>query len=323
MLPFNKQLTYRQLCEVFELEPKRGGYIQRQIDKISEDYEVNKVARKYVILRKYTDKEKELMHAEKLRQTHIKANLELLLCTLFTIPKKCKVVKFGMIDLLKILKVVNYDYCSTRNYINMSYAMELLDADKTIEDFFSESYSMLTRIVKDTLKDLEDKQIIMVTQTPVIARVIYKNGKAMYTKKELMDTVDKKDKFLQASRKILTEKYNTERISDIYKRRQYDSYVHDVAKEFKGDYFYKQYELTLNTKDIGSYATTDVEYKEKVNKLCNSLVAKKLLISKQGKMEILPTEDKQKYIDVFIDINNDYKLRDKYKELKGENNVQS
>ena len=112
------------------------------------------------------------MHAEKLRQTHIKANLELLLCTLFTIPKKCKVVKFGMIDLLKILKVVNYDYCSTRNYRNMSYAMELLDADKTIEDFFSESYDMLSRIVKDTLKDLEDKQIIMVTQVPVIARPI-------------------------------------------------------------------------------------------------------------------------------------------------------
>ena len=39
-------------------------------------------------------------------------------------------------------------------------------------------------------------------------------------------------------------------------------------------------------------------------------------------MEILPTEDKQKYIDVFIDINNDYKLRDKYKELKGDKSVQ-
>ena len=137
-----------------------------------------------------------------------------------------------------------------------------------------------------------------------------------------MDTTEKKDKFLQASRKIMTEKYDTERISDIYKRRQYDSYVHDVAKEFKGDYFYKQYELTLNTKDISDYAITDIEYKEKVNKLCNSLVAKKLLISKQGKMEILPTEDKQKYIDVFIDINNDYKLRDKYKELKGDKSVQ-
>ena len=52
----------------------------------------------------------------------------------------------------------------------------------------------------------------------------------MYTKKELMDTTENKDKFLQASRKILTEKYDTDRISDIYKRRQYDSYVHDVAQ---------------------------------------------------------------------------------------------
>ena len=62
--------------------------------------------------------------------------------------------------------------------------------EENIEYFFSESYDMLSRIVKDTLKDLEDKQIIMVTQVPVIARVVYKNGKAMYTKKELMDTTE-------------------------------------------------------------------------------------------------------------------------------------
>ena len=98
-----------------------------------------------------------------------------------------------------------------------------------------------------------------------------------------------------------------------------------TAKKLKHDYYYYKYRLTLNTAYIQNYAIQDIKERNKINKACNNLVKTKILNSNQGKLKQVSCDDRVKYIDAFIDIDNDYGFRaeyDKIKRQKETNNVQ-
>ena len=99
---FNIELKYRELCEVFGLEVKQGGSIKKQIERLQKDYEVIKKGSYYIIL-------KRLSKQDKLNQQYynnIKAYVEMLMCTLFVLSTKEKVVEFDMKTLMQVLKLM-------------------------------------------------------------------------------------------------------------------------------------------------------------------------------------------------------------------------
>ena len=57
LIEYNKLVKYNVLCEMFGEKPKRGGYLKRQLNCFKKNYEIEKVDRKYRIIRKLTNEE--------------------------------------------------------------------------------------------------------------------------------------------------------------------------------------------------------------------------------------------------------------------------
>ena len=106
IVPFNTKLKYGDICNIFNLENKGGSYVTNQISELKKTYNIIKEGRDYLITHRYTPEEiLRLQHYDNLKQ-----HVEVLLCTLFTLPKLETVKTFYMKDLLEILSLVNSDY---------------------------------------------------------------------------------------------------------------------------------------------------------------------------------------------------------------------
>lgn len=74
---FGKEMTYKQLCKELGEEEKSGGRNKKlHLEKLMEQYDIDKVRRgKYVINKKYTEEEIELISAEKNYDNFVQAAL--------------------------------------------------------------------------------------------------------------------------------------------------------------------------------------------------------------------------------------------------------
>ena len=333
---FNTKLTYNELCESFNLQKLRGGYIKRQIELIKKDYELEKDGKYYIIIKKLTPQEKlNIQYHNKL-----KAHIEILMCTLFAIPKEDFIVSFNMKQLLQLLQLVNKDFHDTKRKNNIKIARELLCIDSdlieveegkvkdSLEIFMEETEPMLSRIVKEVMRGLEDKKIISKKEMPILARRVYKNGKVSYTNTKEINTELLEKEFLESQYKALNILYEDKLIEKpeepfVNKQGSYmiNRYRELTAMQMKYEYWYPKYILTLNKNYLSRFerfVIRDVKEKCKVNELCNKIVKNKILTSKQGNLKFIEYEDRVKYVDVLIDTNVDFGLRDVYKEREKE-----
>ena len=166
-VPFNTKLKYGDICDIFGLEKKGGSYITNQISELKKSYNIVKEGRDYLITHRYTPEE--ILRLQ--YYNNLKQHVEVLLCTLFTLPKLEPVKTFYMKDLLEILSLVNPDYYKTKFEENLQIAMNLLEVkDDSLEFFMNETQPMLRRLVNDALDDLEDKKLITIYRIPVLAK---------------------------------------------------------------------------------------------------------------------------------------------------------
>lgn len=332
IVPFNTKLKYGDICNIFNLENKGGSYVTNQISELKKTYNIIKEGRDYLITHRYTPEEiLRLQYYDNLKQ-----HVEVLLCTLFTLPKLEPIKTFYMKDLLEILSLVNPDYYKTKFEENLQIAMDLLEIkDDSLEFFMNETQPMLRRLVNDALYDLEDKKLIILYKIPVLAKITIDDygNKITHTTELSLDNKDiKSQKELDYFMGIFQEaEYDTmhemgfEKEKDLTKNGlpTINKYRGLTAKKMGHDYYYHKYRLILNTKYIQNYSIQDVKERNRINKACNNLVKTKILNSNQGKLKQVNCGDRIKYIDAFIDIDNDYQFREKYDENKrSKNNVQ-
>lgn len=333
---FNEKLSYNELCDCFNLQKLRGGYIKRQIELIEKDYELEKDGKYYIITKKLTTQEKlNIQYHNKL-----KSHIEILMCTLFAIPKEDFVVSFNMKQLLQLLQLVNKDFHDTKRKNNIKIARELLCIDSnlieleegktkdSLEIFMEETEPMLSRIVKEVMKGLENKKIIGKKEMPILARRVYKKGKLTYTETKEINTESLEKQFLEAQYKalnILKDNGAILKAEETYVNKQgsyiINKYRELTAMQMRYEYWYPQYILTLNKEYLSRFerfVIRDIKEKCKVNELCNKIVKNKILTSKQGNLKFIEYDDRVKYVDVLIDTNVDFGLRDVYKEREKE-----
>ena len=333
---FNTKLTYDELCEFFNLKKVRGGYIKRQIELIEKDYELKRDGKYYIIVKKLTTQEKlNIQYHNKL-----KSHIEILMCTLFAIPKEDFVVSFNMKQLLQLLQLVNKDFHDTKRKENIIVARELLSIESdlvvasdgkvkdSLEIFMEETEPMLSRIVKEVMKSLENKKIISKKEMYILAKRVYKKGKPTFTETKEINTNLLEKQFLESQYKALNILYNDgliykpdEEYVNIQGLYMINKYRELTAIQMGYEYWYPQYILTLNKEYLNRFerfVIRDIKEKCKVNELCNQIVKNKILTSKQGNLKYIDYDDRVKYVDVFIDTNNDYELREIYKEREKE-----
>lgn len=315
-IPFNKNVRYKELCEALNIERQRGSKLQKQLNDLGKEFEIIKEGYNYTILKYYTEQDR----LDKLYFDNIKAHVEMLICTLLTYPKITNSRKIDMSEFLEVLSIVNKDYCITKYGENKRYATELLDIEDMLytDIFFNETDTMLSRIVRDSLNDLQDKKIILYNKYSVLVKKIF-NEKGKWVDKEEYELLKdwEKQAILTCQNEVLTDMGYT-RESQVFANGEIAKKIYrdEVAKRLNCDYFHNRYELIINTKHIMEYTIKDPIERKKIEKVCNKLVKKKVMDSKQGKLKLLPDEYRQIYVDNFIDSEVDNGFRYKYKELQ-------
>lgn len=325
IVPFNTKLKYSEICNIFNLENKGGSYVTNQISELKKIYNIIKEGRDYLITHRYTPEE--ILRLQ--YYDNLKKHVEVLLCTLFTLPKLETVKTFYMKDLLEILSLVNPDYYKTKFEENLQIAIDLLEIkDDSLEFFMNETQPMLRRLVNDALYDLEDKKLIILNKIPVLAKITIDDygNKITHTTEFSLDNDNIKsqeelDYFLgifQEAEYDTMHEMGFEKEKDLKRKGlpTINKYRGLTAKKLNHDYYYYKYKLILNTKYIQNYAIQDIKERNKINKACNNLVKSKILSSNQGNLKQVSFDDRIKYIDAFIDIDRDYGFRNKYDEIK-------
>lgn len=315
-IPFNVSIRYKELCEALDIERQRGSKLQKQMNDLSKDFEIIKEGREYTIIKYYTEQDR----LDKLYFDNIKSHVEMLICTMLTYPHVTNSRKIDMGEILELLKMVNKDYNITKYGENKRYATELLEIDDIAytDIFFNETDTMLSRIIRESLNDLQDKKIIMYNKYSVLVKKIY-NEKGKWVDKEEYELLKdwEKEAILTCQNEVLSDMgYKKESQifadGDVVKRQYRD----EVARRLNCDYYHNRYELIINTKHIMDYTIKDPIERKRVKKICNTLVKKKVISSKQGKLKLLSDEYRQIYVDNFIDSEVDNNFRAKYKELQ-------
>ena len=317
-IPFNIKIRYRELCEALNIERQRGSKLQKQMNDLSKDFEIIKDGREYTIIKYYTEQDR----LDKLYFDNIKSHVEMLICTLLTYPNVENNKKFDMKDLLEVLSIVNKDYCVTMYGDNKRYANDLLDIEDIsyidIDIFFNETEPMLKRIVRESLNDLQDKQIILVKMHTVIVRKKFNDkGKCIGIDPFELKEDWEEEAFITCKNEVLKDMGFTKE-SQLFAKGQdiKKKYRDEVASRLGGHYYHNRYELIINTKHIMEYTIQDPIERRRIEKICNNLVKKKVMSSKQGELKLLSDNHRQIYVDNFIDSEIDNGFRYKYKELQ-------
>ena len=316
---FNKELKYKELCDVFGLEVKQGGSINKQFERLQKDYEIIKKGRYYVVIKRLSKQDK----LNKQYYNNIKAYIEMLMCTLFVLSTKKNELEFDMKTLMQVLKLVNKDYHETKYGKCKSYANLLLDVvdenDTNISMFFNETELLLQRFVKEALRELKSAKIINITEIPTFGKRIYdpKTHKVVKVEKHYMRKPDEIEALLRCERETFLEMgYTSE--EDLYDKGYSVrmSYKHKVAKNLNHDYYYTTYKIIINTKHIYDFMIEDEEERHYIESVFNQLIKQKIIESKQGQLKLLSYDYKKIYVDAFVNTSKDLGLRYKYKELR-------
>ena len=315
-IPFNIKMRYRELCEALNIERQRGSKLQKQMNDLSKDFEIIKEGMEYTIIKYYTEQDR----LDKLYFDNIKSHVEMLICTLLTYPKLTNSRKIDMSEFLNVLSIVNKDYCITKYGENKRYATELLDIEDIsyTEIFFNETDTIFSRIVRESLNDLQDKKIILYDKYSVLVKKIFDEKGKWIDKEEYELLKDwERQAILTCQNEVLNDMGYTKESQifadgEIVKKKYRD----EVARRLNCDYFHNRYKLIINTNHILDYTIKDPIERKKVENACNKLVKKKVMSSKQGKLKLLSDEYRQIYVDNFIDSEIDNGFRYKYKELQ-------
>lgn len=246
----------------------------------------------------------------------------MLICTLLTYPSVVSSRKLDMRELLELLRIVNKDYCVTKYGDNKRYATDLLDIEDinydNISIFLNETEPMLKRIVRESLLNLQDKQILLVKLHTVIVKKIY-NSKGKWIDIDPYELTKEWEEvaFLECKNEVLKDMGCTKE-TQIFARGELvkKQYRDEVARRLGGDYYHNRYELIINTKHIDEHTIQNEAERKKIESICNKLVKNKLMNSKQGKLKTLSEDYKQIYINTFVDSSIDNRFRYKYKELQ-------
>lgn len=301
MIEINKQYKYKDLCKVLEIEPLRGGYQKNQLSKLAEKYDMEKLPnKKYVIHKEYTNTELIENKQYGINKSYITSAM----CTLLSTAEN-NVIRCTIKDLLETLFIFN------KNFFYAKYNIDEVDEQLMgtnagwIETFIVEQEQKNKRIVRDILNDMADKKLIELNKILKFAKQ-YPHPKGGYrTKTWEANKETEIPVFLEAQHKVI-QMFQVETWQEFeslgYLPRKYGKQIIDeyLSDKLGLSYFYYEYEIILNRKDIDDILLEDLKT---AGISFNNIIKSKAQLSKSKNMLLIPQENKDAYIDYLIDIN--------------------
>lgn len=245
-MKLNEEMTYKQLCEDFKLEPALNSGKKRklQLEQLQQEYDIEKVGRgKYIIHKQYSTEEKELIQAEKNYNNFVQA---------------------AMLDMIANGDVQQvYTYASFRkqlymvneNYFLYKYGKKELDIkapsdfpEYYVEEFEDRWFNIAEEhdkyILKSNLAKLRERGLIEYTENYLLRKIcVYGEGR-IYEKSQLA-TLDQWSQIEQAKIDFM-EDNNLSSIQNIFQRgpdmvKQYYDSINNKVKELGFDAYSKAF----------------------------------------------------------------------------------
>ena len=216
-MELEKELSYRQLCEEFNLEPAMNSGKKRklQLENLQNLYNIEKTKKgKYIIHKEYTEEEKALIQAEKNYNNFVQAALLDLIA-----DGDIKQV-YTYTDFRKKLYMVN------KNYFLYKYGKEEINIkvpydfpNDLVEEFEGRWFNIVEEhdkyILKTNLLRLKEKGLIEYYESYML-RKIYRYGKGKVYEKAQMATEEQRAAIEQTKLEFM-KSVNANSIQELYK----------------------------------------------------------------------------------------------------------
>jgi len=298
---YGKNYRLKELCEVLNIEYKRGGKQHKNIiSKIRNEYilEINGIY--YTLIRPLTEYER----LEIIKYNKAKEYIEPILYNVLLHADDNNIL-LSMSELSNTLYMVNSRFISTKNvmlstkfeelddclFIQKNNETDYYNQITNINSFIYESSDIIRRIIKDILNDMTDRSLISYKEViHYVNTEINKDTNRPYKTSNKCEDVPN---HLEMYRNVML-KYGYDKDSKIkWNDRKYIQA--DVSRLLGIDYYYNKYDITINKIGI-KYELDKRDYIE----LTNDYVYNKLLDSKQGKLKDIDREYKTLLLDKMI-----------------------
>ena len=304
-----KELTYKQITEVLELEYKRGNAKTSQLNDIQQYYKLEKCKTKYLIVEKYKHK----IPKQDNRKSLYYDDLSILILYALHNDKRCDT--WSIKQALYITKLTNDSYELGRQNIRLT--AEALESDKGyVYDFYNVIYDKYKSIFETTLNRMQNMKLLQYNTCMMICR---KEIEIVYNKAGT-PIKDENNNIVYRSSEVFTEANETEReiilvaentalatvgcktIQQVMGHRYYEYYKSIVNKIIRKraniEYYYKAYSIVKYNKGIAREIKEIEKYNSSIR--LNKLKVDNISKLKNGKLNRLQ-EDKEILIKYIVD----------------------
>lgn len=214
-----KELTYSELCQELNEQEQKGGHNRKvHIEKLQEEYNIEKIGRgKYIIHGQLTKEESQAIKDRKNYANFLQATL-----LQFLSESETSTTVYTYRDIREHLMMVNPNYFPVKYYqkelnikVSHKYTAELTEALKKI--WFDNADSHDEYAIKAALRKLSDRRLISIKETHVFYKHIkLPNGNTVSSKPELA-TDEQEARFLQVGIEYLS-KVGCKNVGELYNK---------------------------------------------------------------------------------------------------------
>lgn len=261
-MELEKELSYRQLCEEFNLEPAMNSGKKRklQLERLQNSYDIEKTKKgKYIIHKQYTKEEQQLIQAEKNYNNFVQTAL----LNLFAEGDVVQTHTYS--SFRKGLYMVN------DNYFLYKYGKENIDIklpkdfpDDFAEEFEDRWFNIVEAhdkyVLKSNLLKLKEKGFIEYNETYLLYKIIKSGNNKIYSKGQIATTKEWAE--IEQTKLEFMKDNNAHSIQELYqlspqKIKQYYATILTKIKELGYDNYAKAFIISRPSglkKMIGFFA---------------------------------------------------------------------
>ena len=245
-MELEKELSYRQLCEEFNLEPAMSSGKKRkiQLENLQNSYDIEKTKKgKYIIHKQYTEEEQQLLQAEKNYNNFVQAALLDLIA-----DGDIKQV-YTYTDFRKKLYMVN------KNYFLYKYGKEELDIkvphdfpNELVEEFEGRWFNIVEEhdkyILKTNLAKLRTRGLIDYYESYMLRKIYHYGPNKIYEKAQI--ATDEQRAIIEQAKLDFMDSVEVKSIQDLYKLgpktvKQYYQAIGNKIRELGFDEYSKAF----------------------------------------------------------------------------------
>ena len=221
-MKFEKELSYKELCQVFNEQESKSGNVRRyQLERWQTQYDIEKVGRgKYIIHKQLSKEESQAIQDRKNYSNFLQATL-----LQFLSESESSTTVYTYRDIREHLLMVNKNYFPVKYYqkeLNLKvphqYTEELTEALKKI--WFDNADSHDEYAIKATLRKLSDKHLISIKETHVFYKHIVLPNSNTVSSKPQVATDEQEAEFLQVGLDYL-EKIGCKNVGELYNKNKF------------------------------------------------------------------------------------------------------